>query len=252
MFLNGAIFLGSIAVMHFCIRPLIHASARVLGLDGARHDRLTWLTDWAITLVFQLLWLAPVYCISFMLNCVWYQEIAELSFRIVCRRKAVACHDPAAMIRDEIYRLLLMCVLLAQINLISLIFAPVSRLAELVAWLFLSWMYAFYCFEYKWLLSGWTLQQRIDAFERHWIYFFGFGTPCSLACFFFPGFVSVGVFALIFPFFVITAIAARRPPASSFNRPFPERVAVFGVPIRVVNAVIAGPCQSCIRGKGED
>ena len=152
------------------------------------------------------------------------------------------------MIRDEIYRLLLMVALLLQINCCYLIPVGISTLGDIVAWVYLSWMYSFYCFEYKWLLSGWTLQQRISAFEGRWLYFFGFGTPCSLACYFFPGFASLGVFALIFPFFVMTAIASRKPPPPSSNWPFPERLRVFGFSERVVNGIIAGPCRRCLGG----
>ena len=67
------------------------------------------------------------------------------------------------MIRDEIYRLLLLLVLLLQINGLNLI--PVGPIGRLASWLYLSWMYAFYCFEYKWLLSGWTLQQVTFVFN---------------------------------------------------------------------------------------
>jgi hypothetical protein len=37
----------------------------------------------------------------------------------------------------------------------------------------LSWLYALYCFDYKWSLHGVQLQQRIAYFERHWAFFLG-------------------------------------------------------------------------------
>lgn len=37
----------------------------------------------------------------------------------------------------------------------------------------LSWLYALYCFDYKWSLHGVQLQQRVAYFERHWAFFLG-------------------------------------------------------------------------------
>uniref|UniRef100_A0A6N2M7X3 Uncharacterized protein n=1 Tax=Salix viminalis TaxID=40686 RepID=A0A6N2M7X3_SALVM len=48
----------------------------------------------------------------------------------------------------------------------------------------LSWMYAYYCFEYKWNLSDVALDRRLDFFESNWAFFSGFDNfeiPCSSA-----------------------------------------------------------------------
>jgi len=124
----------------------------------------------------------------------------------------------------------------------------------------MTWIYAFYSFEYKWINKGWTLEKRIDYFEERWAYFIGFGKdldfsssfffffsdiliifflllrrilfyiflslilvsfcwpcfldflfetfkilgikkglPCTLCTFFFPQFISGGIFAMLFP-----------------------------------------------------
>lgn len=39
--------------------------------------------------------------------------------------------------------------------------------------LLLSFLYALYCFDYKWSLHGVQLQQRLAYFERHWAFFLG-------------------------------------------------------------------------------
>ena len=39
--------------------------------------------------------------------------------------------------------------------------------------LFLSWLYAFYCFDYGWGLQGVPLPERIAFFERRWAFFAG-------------------------------------------------------------------------------
>jgi hypothetical protein len=63
----------------------------------------------------------------------------------------------------------------------------------------LAWLYAYYCFDYKWGLGGWSLDQRLHHFETHWAYFAGFGTPCTLAASLLPGLVGEGVMAALFP-----------------------------------------------------
>lgn len=39
--------------------------------------------------------------------------------------------------------------------------------------LFLSWLYAYYCFDYKWALEGIRLPNRLHFFECNWAYFAG-------------------------------------------------------------------------------
>lgn len=39
--------------------------------------------------------------------------------------------------------------------------------------LFLSWLYAYYCFDYKWALEGVRLPNRLHFFECNWAYFAG-------------------------------------------------------------------------------
>lgn len=63
----------------------------------------------------------------------------------------------------------------------------------------LAWLYAYYCFDYKWGLGRWSLDQRLHHFETHWAYFAGFGTPCTLAASLLPGLVGEGVMAALFP-----------------------------------------------------
>lgn len=37
----------------------------------------------------------------------------------------------------------------------------------------LSWLYAYYCFDYKWGLQGVRLTERLAYFERRWAFFAG-------------------------------------------------------------------------------
>lgn len=42
--------------------------------------------------------------------------------------------------------------------------------------------------------------------QENWVFFLGFGCPCTLATFFFPTFVNLGLYALLFPLFVLLAV----------------------------------------------
>lgn len=46
----------------------------------SRENQVEWIRDLIDRLVFvlyQVLWMYPIYCISFILNTIWYQDIAE-------------------------------------------------------------------------------------------------------------------------------------------------------------------------------
>jgi etoposide-induced 2.4 mRNA len=47
--------------------------------------------------------------------------------------------------------------------------------------LFLSWLYAYYCFDYKWALEGIRLPNRLHFFECNWAYFAGLPSPTAVA-----------------------------------------------------------------------
>jgi hypothetical protein len=66
------------------------------------------------------------------------------------------------------------------------------------------------CFSrYKWSFLGWSLEYRLKFFELHWGYFLGFGLPSVTLSLIFPKFISLGLFALAFPIFIILAIIAK-------------------------------------------
>ncbi|XP_048430557.1 protein EI24 homolog [Pyrus x bretschneideri] len=50
----------------------------------------------------------------------------------------------------------------------------IPYVGKAVNFLLLSWMYAYYCFEYKWNFSEVRLEKRLDFFESNWAFFAGF------------------------------------------------------------------------------
>ncbi|XP_024979719.1 protein EI24 homolog isoform X1 [Cynara cardunculus var. scolymus] len=104
-------------------------------------------------------------------------------------------------IAEQGYSLLLLTFFFLEVYLTGFI----PYIGKTLNFILLSWMYAYYCFEYKWNFSGLSLDKRLDFFESNWAFFAGFGSPCVLAIFFFSPLVSYGVMAVLFPMFVLTA-----------------------------------------------
>ncbi|CAI5728861.1 unnamed protein product [Peronospora destructor] len=204
--LNGLIFLGSIYFFDQAVIPVIHLFGELLHRSfsygtttqvGDVRDRV----DGFVFLLYQVLWMYPIYCISFILNTIWYQEIADDAYLQLHGKPSPAAVTD--MIRDEMYRAILVAFFLLQTVLSYLI--PV--VGPVMSFIHLSWLYSLYCFEYKWSLAGWSLERRLAHLEHNWAYFAGFGSPFTLATFFVPNFVSKGIFALLFPVFLLLAIA---------------------------------------------
>lgn len=57
----------------------------------------------------------------------------------------------------------------------------------------LSWLYSFYCFEYRWVLEGKTITKEIKKLEHNAVYYLGFGMPFALITYSCPGLFGTGV-----------------------------------------------------------
>ena len=75
---------------------------------------------------------------------------------------------------ERVFALLMLTGFSAQMALLGCI--PVVG-QPITFWL-LSWLYGYYCFDYRWGFDGWTLDQRLLYFERNWPFFAGFGECC--------------------------------------------------------------------------
>ncbi|KAG7387218.1 Etoposide induced 2.4 mRNA [Phytophthora pseudosyringae] len=204
--LNGLIFLGSIYFFDQAVIPVIHLFGELLHRSfsygtATQVDDVRDRVDGFVFLLYQVLWMYPIYCISFILNTIWYQEIADDAYMQLHGKPSPT--SVTDMIRDEMYRAILVAFFLLQTVLSYLI--PV--IGPATSFIHLSWLYSLYCFEYKWSLAGWSLERRLAHLEQNWAYFAGFGSPFTLATFFVPNFVSKGIFALLFPVFLLLAIA---------------------------------------------
>ncbi|KAJ9687553.1 hypothetical protein PVL29_016157 [Vitis rotundifolia] len=228
--LNGLIFLGSIFVLKSVVIPTLqwilpdHCSQ--LGFQepcpfGGILKFYSFLRHGLIQL-FYVLWFYPLYVFSLILSNIWYNDIAKYGFAAMGRHEPTV-PDPSSQkdtlqnpayidkraglggivigIGEQVYSVLLLSFFFLEVYATGFI----PYIGKALNFLLLSWMYAYYCFEYKWNFSELGLDKRLDFFESNWAFFAGFGNPCVLAIFFFSPLVSYGVMAILFPLFVLTA-----------------------------------------------
>ncbi|KAI9104742.1 etoposide-induced protein 2.4-domain-containing protein [Phlyctochytrium arcticum] len=166
--LNGFIFLGSLLLFHSLILPL----SRYIYSSATQQSHPPYL-DSLFTIAYYVLWLYPMYAISFLANAMWYQKIADRSYSIQVGKPVATKlnYDKLlAMISGEAYRTLL----LLNFLILPLLIKFIPYVGPFLCFISFCWLASFYSFEYKWMSQGWTLQQRVDHFEERWAYYIGF------------------------------------------------------------------------------
>lgn len=157
--------------------------------------RAVWAADAVNYALLQLLWFVPVYLITLILSTVWFQDIAEAAFKEHTGTAPVVASDFVSVVSEELYRLVVVCVLLGAIAAVGWV-PLVGRVAGLIL---TCWTYSFYAFEYVWSMQGVDFLARVQRIESQWLFFLGFGVPCALASFFGNTLVNAGVLSLMFP-----------------------------------------------------
>ena len=205
--LNGVIFLGSMMMFDQVVRPSIVALAGgvfMLTEDG----NVVGQADFVMSLIFRFFWIVPAYAISFVLNCVWYEEIADVAFKYYSPDRKSKRLGFTRLVAEELYRICMMIFIFLEVSLIGYI--PIA--GHVLSISMLTWVYAYYCFEYKWILQGLSLSRRLKQIETNWVFYAGFGTPCTLMTYFFPTLVAGGLFGVLFPIFLLTAMSVSMSP----------------------------------------
>ncbi|TYG74813.1 hypothetical protein ES288_D04G213000v1 [Gossypium darwinii] len=230
--LNGFIFLGSLFVLNSVVIATLQwilpdhysqTSCEAMSEFHGVFKFYSFLRGFLIQL-FYVFWFYPLYVFSFILSNLWYNDIATHGFAAMGRSgpstveslkqndtltsdSKVHAARPAGLggimigIGEQVYSLLLLTFFFFEVYATGFI----PYIGKALNFVLLSWMYAYYCFEYKWNFTEWGLEKRLDFFETNWAFFAGFGSPCVLAIFFFPPLVGYGFMAVLFPLFVLTA-----------------------------------------------
>ncbi|KAK6157022.1 hypothetical protein DH2020_011270 [Rehmannia glutinosa] len=224
--LNGFIFLGSILVLRSVVIPTLQwvlpdRCPLINPQESCPFEgifRFYSFLRLGLIQLFYVFWFYPMYISSFILSTLWYNDIAKYGFFAIEKygpsgsepssQKDTTSSDKAndlegvmIGIAEQVYSVVLLTFFFLEVYVTGFI----PYIGKALNFLLLSWMYAYYCFEYKWNYSGLSLDKRLDFFESNWPFFAGFGSPCVLAVFFCSPLVQYGLMAVLYPLFVLTA-----------------------------------------------
>ncbi|GAB2229707.1 hypothetical protein Droror1_Dr00013959 [Drosera rotundifolia] len=233
--LNGLIFLGSVFVLKSFVIPMLQwilpdMCPSVVFQEMCSSTSVLKAYSILRAVLIQLVhffWFYPLYALSIVLSTIWYNDIALHGFEAMAKDKPAGLQTavgkevstseipmhtekPAGLegimisIGEQVYSVLLLSFFFLEVSATGFI----PYIGKALNFVLLSWMYAYYCFEYKWNMYGVSLDKRLDFFESNWPFFAGFGSPCVLAIFFFPPLESYAVMATLFPLFVLTGTSS--------------------------------------------
>ncbi|XP_020530647.1 protein EI24 homolog isoform X2 [Amborella trichopoda] len=227
--LNGLIFLGSIWLVRSLITPML---LWILP-DQWQHDDFgagkdiykyySFMRSVLISL-FYVFWFYPLYISSYIISIGWYNDIAQSAFHVIGgvghkTAQPSGQNDLSNAVNhvgrpdgfegivygfgEQVYSFLMLNIFYIEVTALG--FIPYA--GKLMNFLLLSWMYAYYCFEYKWSLSVQGLDKRLNFFETNWAFFAGFGSPCAVVTFLFSQLVGYAIMATLFPFYGVSVYA---------------------------------------------
>ena len=169
-------------------------------------------------MTYYLLWIIPVFGLSFVINPSWLTTISESSFQVLTNKPPPSIqfkgiNELPKQVASELYTITFYVMFILQTTACNLINWVVPTLGTTLNMLLLCWLYSLYSFEYKW--AHWNISKRLRYIEDHWPYFvaFGFimGTPFNIASYYYGTWTAYAIWGLEFPLFVIMAIGANVP-----------------------------------------
>lgn len=162
-----------------------------------------------VVVLLRVLWLWPVYGISFVFNLVWYSNFFALGLQVLQKTPMRPTTWDSETIGSRVADILVKLTLTLMLLVMATLFYFIPVIGPLIAFVLTCLLYAFYAFDYRWDANGWKLEQRLDHFHRNYSFFVGFGMPITILSFFMPFFLSNGIFAFLFPLYSLLAIKVK-------------------------------------------
>jgi etoposide-induced 2.4 mRNA len=211
LLLNGGIFIGSMLFYQSILEPVFSWSYIQVGLDQSTCHRITVYMHY----IFVALWIIPMYILSFVLNTVWLQDIANETTRLLVRRSPQAPTMSVTLrIADVAYKSIFNGVFILQ----SILVYNLSYVGYFLYVVHLAFLFSLTAFEYRLSPSdGWTSDRRLEFIQRRWHYFVGFGFAPAVFASLFPRFIEAGILALLLPLGIVAASTAT--PAQGVDQP---------------------------------
>ena len=205
--INGVLIVGSTFVLR-----IISNSSIVLSMNHSQ------LAQTLFSIIYHVVYLYPLLAISFIVNSFWYMDMASDALNIerqLFRNRGVNPANPDVVTRiyNEVINGLVLLFFIIQSVVISFIpyFGPTFYL------IMQSFTYAFYCFAYKWGTDQVDIHKILAFFDKYFFYFSGFGFVFACITRVFPGLMGSGVYATLFPVFLLLSIKASPPKDLQIN-----------------------------------
>ncbi|MES1913590.1 MAG: hypothetical protein MHM6MM_005773 [Cercozoa sp. M6MM] len=228
--LNLVLCVGSVAIWELMLRPSLLAFV-LWDVDVSIETRA--FVDGLLHTLFLCCCAWPFFVLSFALNSVWYQHVADVALSVL-RRKPVRRSATFArwrlLLAGEVHRSILVVCLLLQVSLLrwipSLLLLTLSPVLSLLpgasygiralllplpalAFVCGAVCFSYYYFDFRFAQRQWESRKRIAFLEEHAVYFCGFGAPSTLLTWLCPGFVGNGIWSTCFALLILLATKAK-------------------------------------------
>ena len=196
--INGVLIVGSSFILKLFTKGLFSQSSSQSEL-----------TQTIFSVLYHLFYLYPLYLCSLVINSFDYMDMAAEALSL--GRKKSRNKGPSADILTRIYNEVINALFLIFFLLQAFILSYIPYLGPILSLISQSFTYAFYCFTYKWGTDQADLYRILAFFDKHFFYFSGFGFIYAIVTRIFPGLVGSGVYAALFPVFLLLSIRAKPP-----------------------------------------
>ncbi|KAH8032087.1 hypothetical protein HPB51_023071 [Rhipicephalus microplus] len=168
--LNGGVFMCSVLVFYKFLLPTVLSLIVSLFGDTEESSANTiwsWLHP-LLVCTFQAFWVLPLFLMSKVVNCLWFQDIADIAFRYTTGGRQRFLPSVSRILSDILFSVLVQTLFLIQSLIVGAL--AVGSVSELVSLVHLSMLNSLYAFEYVWFSRGWELHRRLSFIEENWPY----------------------------------------------------------------------------------
>ncbi|KAI8089650.1 etoposide-induced protein 2.4-domain-containing protein [Halteromyces radiatus] len=190
-----------------------------------------------------------MYFALLVINGKFYSKVAEKSLQVQNKNQPNAAAGNVSNAIQTIAATIYTTIFYINCGVFAAILRSIPVIGVFLSFAMNCLIMSYYCFEYRWVYMGWTLEQRTAYVEQHWSFFLGFGLPATFLTFFLSTLRSAAVFSLFYPSYVIMAFLATpkstspsgQPVASSVSSTsewmLPNRISAFLI-VRILNNLV--------------
>jgi etoposide-induced 2.4 mRNA len=205
--LNGGLFVGSILFVNYVLIPLVLMPISSFLISHSTSFSITSIQLF-ISFIYNILWVYPIYILSFILNSIWYKEIAEEGLRTESKI-TINKFKNEHKFKSILYQIAGDGIKLLNMNwffLQSILVSYIPYIGNTIYILHLALFHSMCCFDYRWSSQNITWNQRKLIMHSYWPYFLGFGLTPAILQVYIPSFVGTGLYAMIYPIFILLSV----------------------------------------------